>query len=72
MLLIINIFLCITTQATLYMYDQYIAGFMVIGGFGDGINCMLLEISIWNRMWKFYSLDILEETIQLLNLQFNG
>ena len=41
MLLIINIFLCITTQATLYMYDQYIAGFMVIGGFGDGINCIL-------------------------------
>ena len=54
------------------MYDQYIAGFMVIEGFGDGINCILLEISIWNRMWKFYSLDILEETIQLLNLQFNG
>ena len=53
------------------MYDQYIAGFMVIGGFGDGINWVLLQISIWNRMWKFYSLDILEETIQLLNLQFN-
>ena len=62
-LLIINIFLCITTQAALYMYDQYIARFMVIGGFGDGINCVLLKISIWNRMWKFYSLDILEETI---------
>ena len=36
------------------MYDQYIAGFMVIGGFGDGINCVLLEISIWNRIcWTY-------------------
>ena len=45
------------------MYDQYIAEFMVIGGFGDGINFVLLEIDIRNRMRKYYSLDILEETI---------
>ena len=36
------------------MFDQYIAGFMVIGGFGDAINFVLLEICIWNRMRKFY------------------
>lgn len=36
------------------MYDQYIARFMVIGGFGHGINFELLEISIWNKKMKFY------------------
>ena len=53
-LLIINIFLCIASQVALYMFDQYIAGFMVIGGFEDGINFVLLEICIRNRMRKFY------------------
>ena len=36
------------------MFDQYIARFMVIGGFGDEINFVLLEIYIRNRMRKFY------------------
>ena len=36
------------------MFGQYIAGFMVIGGFGDEINFVLLEIYIRNRMRKFY------------------
>ena len=36
------------------MIDQYITGFMVIGGFGDGINFVLLEIFIQNRMRIFY------------------
>ena len=54
------------------MYDQYIAGFMVIGGFGDEINSALLELSIWNRMWKFYSLDILEETIDRKSTRLNS
>ena len=52
--IIINIFLCITTKAALYICDQYIAGFMLIRGFGHGIDFVLLEISIRNRMRKFY------------------
>ena len=36
------------------MIDQYITGFMVVGGFGDGINFVLLEICIRNRMRIFY------------------
>ena len=52
--IIINIFLCITTQVALYMYDQYIAGFMVTGGFGHEINFVLLGTSIWNRKRKFF------------------
>ena len=38
-IIILNIFQCITTQAALYMYDQYIVGFMIIGDFGLGIRC---------------------------------
>ena len=37
----------------IYIYI-YIAGFMVIGGFGLWINFVLLKISIRNRMRKFY------------------
>ena len=36
------------------MYDQYIAGFMVTGGFGHEINFVLLGTSIWNRKRKFF------------------
>ena len=36
--IILNIFQCIPTYVALYMYDQCIVGFMMIGGIGLGIR----------------------------------
>ena len=36
--IILNIFQCIPTYAALYMYDQCIVGFMMIGAIGLGIR----------------------------------
>ena len=36
--IILNIFQCITTYVALYIYDQCIIGFTMIGGIGLGIR----------------------------------
>ena len=38
-IIILNIFQCIIIYAALYMYDQCIVGFMMIGDIGLGIRC---------------------------------
>ena len=38
-IIILNIFQCIITYAALYMYDQCILGFMMIGDIDLGIRC---------------------------------
>ena len=48
----------IMTQAVLYLYHQYIVGFMLTGAFAHGTIYIyiLLEITIWNKMRIIYSI----------------
>ena len=50
----INFFYDSDIIINIFLFDQYIAGFMLIGGFGHEIDFVLLEISIRNRIRKFY------------------